>query len=216
MWINPLFETDARSEVAQLLGAHSLVTLVAEAPLRASHLPLLLEDDGESMRLVGHIPRVDPVADAIAAGERILCIVHGARAYVSAGWYEDPGLSTYNFSVAHLEGPAEAMTDPAELRAHLLELVRVHEQSKPSIDEGTWQPDDVANARIDTLLPAVMGFRIAVESAQAKTKLGQNRSQNDRASTRDRLRRSPAIEDRDIAERMEHAANAPDPRRPGH
>lgn len=216
MWINPLFETDARNEVAQLLGAHSLVTLVAEAPLRASHLPLLLEDDGESMRLVGHIPRVDPVADAIASGERILCIVHGARAYISAGWYEDPGLSTYNFSVAHLEGPAEAMSDPAELRAHLVELIRVHEASTPSVDEGPWQIDDVANERIDTLLPAVIGFRIAVESAQAKTKFGQNRSQGDRAATRDHLRRSPAPEDREIADRMDQAADAPDPRRPGH
>lgn len=216
MWINPLFDTDARREVAQLLGAHSLVTLVAEAPLRAAHLPLLLEDDGESMTLIGHIPRVDPLAEAITAGERILCVVHGARAYVSAGWYEDPGLSTYNFSVAHLEGRAESMTDPADLRDHLVELVHVHERAKPAVDDGPWAPDDVANARIDFLLPAVLGFRIAVDSAQAKTKLGQNRSQSDRASTRDHLRRSPAEEDREIARRMQEASEAPEPRRPGH
>ncbi|WP_441893799.1 FMN-binding negative transcriptional regulator [Microbacterium sp.] len=216
MWINPLFQADARNEVAQLLGAHSLVTLVAESPLRAAHLPLLLEDDGESMRLVGHIPRVDPVAQAIDAGERILCIVHGARAYVSAGWYDDPGLSTYNFSVVHLEGAATTMTDPAELRAHLVELVRVHEEAKPAVDAGPWQIDAVADARIDALLPAVMGFRITVDSAQAKTKFGQNRSHDDRVATREHLHRSPAAEDREIAERMDDAVDAPDPRRPGH
>ena len=216
MWINPLFEANARQEVAQLLGAHSLVTLVAEAPLRAAHLPLLLEDDGATMTLVGHIPRVDPLATAIAEGERILCIVHGARAYVSAGWYTGPGLPTYNFSVAHLEGHATAMTDSAELRLHLVDLVRTHEKTKPDVDGGPWQLDHVANARIDSLLPGVLGFRITVDSAQAKTKLGQNRTQEDRDSTREHLRRSSDEEDQEIARRMTEAASSPDPRKPGH
>ena len=135
--------------------------------------------------------------------------MHGARAYVSPDWYEDPGLPTYNFSVAHLEGPAEAMTDPAELRAHLVELVRVHEEAKPAVDAGPWQIDAVADARIDALLPAVMGFRITVDSAHAKTKFGQNRSHDDRVATREHLHRSPAAEDREIAERMDDAVDAP-------
>lgn len=216
MWINPLFDADARREVAQLLGTHSLVTLVAEAPLRAAHLPLLLEDDGETMTLVGHIPRVDPLAGALVDGAEILCIVHGARAYVSAGWYEDPGLSTYNFSVAHLQGRAETMSGERELRAHLVELVQVHEAAKPAVDAGPWRLDDVANARIDELLPAVLGFRIRVSTAQAKTKLGQNRSRADRISTQEHLRRSPEPEDREVAARMDEAIGVPDARRPGH
>lgn len=216
MWINPLFETDSRREVAKLLRAHSLATLVAEAPLRATHLPLLLEDDGETMTLVGHIPKVDPVAEAISAGERLMCIVHGARAYVSAGWYDDPGLSTYNFSVVHLEGRAEQMTDPAELRAHLLDLVAAHEEEHSHAGEPHWVPNDVANARIDSLLPAIIGFRVVVDVAQAKAKLGQNRSQLDRASTQEHLQRSAGTEDREIAHRMQEAEDAPDPRRPGH
>jgi len=211
MWINPLFEADARHEVTQLLRAHSLVTLVAEAPLRAAHLPLLLEDDGESMTLVGHIPRIDPLAAAIAEGAEILCIVHGARAYVSPEWYEAPGLSTYNFSVAHLQGHAAAMQDQAELRAHLVDLTRVHEARKSADGGEPWQIDAVADARIDALLPLVQGFRIRVETAQAKTKFGQNRSEGDRASTRAHLRRAAADEARAVAERMAQYEDGPGP-----
>lgn len=216
MWINPLFSADSRQEVAQLISAHALATLVVEAPMRAAHLPLLLEDDGERMTLIGHIPRVDPLSEAIAAGEEVLCIFHGARAYVSPDWYTAPGLSTYNFSVAHLQGRSEPMTETSELRAHLVDLTRAHEALKSPSDGGPWEIDDVADARIDGLLPLVMGFRIHVESAQAKTKFGQNRSQADRIATQEHLRRSADEEARMVAERMTETLQEPDARRPGH
>ncbi|MBO1751116.1 FMN-binding negative transcriptional regulator [Actinotalea sp. BY-33] len=216
MWVNPLFATEARAAVAALVRSHSLATIVTAEPLRAAHVPLMLEDVDGRMTLTGHIPRVDPVAEVIAAGERVLCVLHGPRAYVSAGWYGDPGLSTYNFSVAHLSGTASPMTEPTELRAHLVELVAEHEQTKAPVDDGPWELDEVAHARIDQLLPAVLGFRVEVDEAQAKVKLGQNRTHEDRASTREHLQASPREEERAVADLMATAEDAPEPRRPGH
>lgn len=209
MWINPLFEADTRRALAQLVSAESLATVVAEDPLRAAHLPLLLEEDADGgLVLLGHVPRADPVAEAVAAGARVLCIVHGPRAYVSPDWYEDVGLPTYNYAVAHLRGAAEPL-EPADTRAHLVDLIRVHEERKEPA-AGAWEPDEAAHARIDRLLPAVLGFRIRVEEAQAKEKLGQNRSEQDRRSTAAQLDRSERQEHHDVAalmrEREEPAA----------
>lgn len=218
MWVNPLFTADARQTVVELVRSQSLATLVAADPLRAAHLPMLVEpEDPQGIVLVGHIPKADPLAEAITAGERILCIFHGPRAYVSAGWYGDtPGLSTYNFTVAHLSGRATAMADDADLRAHLVDLVHVHEQRSTAGGGTPWQLDEVAHARIDQLLPAVIGFRIRVDEAQAKAKLGQNRTEEDRALTQAHLRDSGDSEHRRIAELMAEREDHRNPRKAGH
>lgn len=218
MWVNPLFSAETRSALRVLAESETLATLVAEAPLRAAHLPLLIEErDGDRITLVGHVPRVDPLAEAISSGGRVLCIFHGPRAYVSGGWYgRAPGLSTYNFAVAHLSGPAEPMEEQSELRAHLVELIRVHERRKEPADEGPWELDDRAQARIDQLLPAVIGFRVLVDEAQAKQKLGQNRTPEDRASTIEHLARSSQEEHREIARLMRIHEDGSAPRRAGH
>jgi transcriptional regulator len=218
VWVNPLFTADARQTVVELVRSHSLATLVAADPLRAAHLPLLVESgDADEIVLIGHIPKADPLAQAIIAGERVLCIFHGPRAYVSAGWYtQGPGLSTYNFTVAHLSGPASLMTDTADLRAHLVDLIGVHEQRATAGGGTPWQLDEVAHARIDQLLPAVLGFRIRVDEAQAKQKLGQNRSEDDRVSTAAHLRDSADGEQRDIAALMAQREDHRQPRKAGH
>jgi len=201
MWVNPLYSVDARRSVTALIAQESLATLVVADPLRAAHLPLLVEStepDGPLV-LAGHAPRADPLAEQMISGTRVLCVFHGPRAYVSPDWYGSPGLPTYNYSVAHLGGRTEAM-DETSLREHLLELIRRSEAARES--PTPWQPDPVALARLDSLLPAVVGFRIQVDQAQAKQKLGQNRSTGDRAGTRDQLGRSPRAEHRAVAELM--------------
>ncbi|ROP63764.1 FMN-binding negative transcriptional regulator [Curtobacterium sp. ZW137] len=223
MWVNPLFESDALDGVGALIAANSLATIVAASPLRAAHLPLLLETGGDTAGpghgttavLTGHVPRADPLAQAVLAGERLLCVFHGPRAYVSAGWYGGPGLPTYNFTVAHLSGRSELLgTD--DLREHLVELIRTEESRKAPVDAGPWTIDATADARIDQLLPAVIGFRVVVDDARAKAKLGQNRTTEDRRSTIEHLAESPVAEHRAIATAMHASEAAPEPRKAGH
>jgi len=203
MWINPLFAADARASVAELVRSHSLATLFVADPLHAAHLPLLLHQDGADLELIGHVPRADPLADAVLAGTQVLCVFHGPRAYVSPSWYTGPGLPTYNFTVAHLTGTVTAMQDPAELRAHLLDLVADHERFRTHDDRTEWSPDEAAHARMEQLLPQVVGFRIAVTHARAKAKLGQNRTPQDRARTATELAASHHVEENELAQLME-------------
>lgn len=202
MWINPLFSVEARVALRDLARSSSLATLITDDPLRVAHMPVLVEEDeaGELL-LLGHIPRADPLSGAIQAGQEILCVFHGPRAYVSAGWYEEVGLSTFNYSVAHLRGRSEEMS-VEDLECHLTQLIKMHEQNKEPSVGGEWQFDETARDRFDKLLPLVLGFRIRVDDAQAKEKIGQNRSAEDRTMTVMRLAESSREEHREMADLM--------------
>lgn len=198
MWINPLYETDTLTQVRRLIASQSLATVVVGDPLRATHVPLLLDDSGSELELLGHVPKADPVADALAHEARALCIFHGARAYVSASWYHTTGLPTYDFSVAHLEGPSAILSDAA-LRNHLMNLIELRESHKAAADDGPWHADHAAQERIEQLLPAIIGFRITVDVGQAKAKLSQNRSAVDRDDTATHLHNSSQPEEQEVA-----------------
>lgn len=202
MWINPLFSVETRDALRDLARSSSLATLVAETPLRAAHMPVLVgEDEAGELLILGHIPRADSLSKAIQEKQDILCIFHGPRAYVSAGWYQKVGLPTYNYSVAHLRGGSEEMSEE-DLESHLTQLIKIHEQHKDPSGGGEWQLDEAAQGRVEALLPEVLGFRIRVRDAQAKEKIGQNRSTEDRAMTAMRLAESSREEDREMADFM--------------
>ena len=202
MWVNPLYEISSRESALSLARENSLATVIVGDPLRAAHLPVLVEEDADgSLSLVSHIPLVDPVARALSAGERALVIFNGARSYVSPAWYTEPGLPTYNFVTLHAQGAAEPMRDEQELRAHLLDLIEVSETGR-NIPGAKWQPDAVAEARMNVLLPRIMGFRVRVDDMQAKAKLGQNRSAEDQVAVAEALAESPVEDDRTMADMM--------------
>src|SRR5215472_15821167 len=66
-----------------LLGSHG------PAGLTASHIPFLLEREGEELHLHGHLARPNPqVGDLARAGEA-LAIFTGPHIYISPRWYAD-------------------------------------------------------------------------------------------------------------------------------
>lgn len=202
MWVNPLYNLSSQLAAIGLMRQNKLATLVVADPLRAAHLPLLVEEQPDnSLCLIGHVPLVDPLASALRDGARVLVLFSGASSYVSPAWYTKPGLPTYNFLTVHAQGQAEPMVSKDELRAHLIDLIAVHERDH-RFDDGQWVPDDVALSRMNELLPHIMGFRIVVDEMQAKAKLGQNRSTEDQRRTATVLHESPLDNDRTIARLM--------------
>lgn len=209
MWVNPKYRVEAREAVIAMMTANPLAALVVAHPLRGSHMPLLVEQwDDDGLVLIGHIPRADPVAEAIAAAEPMLAIFTGAVGYVSSGWYRDVGLPTYNFTVVHATGTTEAMTDEDDTRAHLLDLIASREARKQIPGDHPWQPGSEALQRMEVLLPRIIGFRLRADEVQAKAKLGQNRSVADRVRAAAKLDASTRQEDGEVARQMREALRA--------
>jgi transcriptional regulator len=174
------FSMPDRSAIARLLHDHPFATLITPAtpdPL-VTHLPLICVADCEpGGTLVGHFARSNPHAGNATSAESI-AIFHGPHAYVSPSWYADPaaGVPTWNYAVVHAHGTLELADTPAGTRAILDALVQRFEAGR----QAPWQLG-LDRGRLDSMVSAIVGFRMKVRHVEAKFKLSQNRSADDRA-----------------------------------
>ncbi len=180
LYIPAHFAAPDRVAIARLLHDHAfatLVTAVAPEPL-VTHVPLIYVADCEPHgTLLGHFARANPHARN-AAGAESIAIFHGPHAYVSPSWYAEPAASvpTWNYAVVHAHGTLELARDPAETRAILDVMIHRFESPRRS----PWRPG-LERDRLDALVNAIVGFRMKVKRIDAKFKLSQNRSPEDRA-----------------------------------
>lgn len=163
-----------------LVERHDFATLVAITPEGAAeiaHLPVLLDRDGA--RLLVHAARANPIGQLALAGAPLTVVFQGPHGYVSAGWYEEPArqVPTWNYAVVHVHGRAVGPMASDELLEMLTRLSRRHEATSPS----PWRVEAMDEATRSSLLQAIVGFAIPIERIEAKFKLSQNRSAEDRA-----------------------------------
>lgn len=169
-------ETDP-ARIAALMAAHGFATLVSVrdgAPL-ASHLPLLFAPgEGPHGTLYGHLARANPQA-AFAPEERVLALFHGPHAYVSPSWYATPGVPTWNYCTVHARGRVRILADSA-LKAAVVRALTEHYDPTVALADGPV----LAPADWERMLGGIVAFAIEVDSLEAKFKLSQNRSPEDR------------------------------------
>src|SRR5688500_5138793 len=109
MHIQQAFELSDVEPARAIARAHPFATIVT-ADLRATHMPCLVEDEAGGLVIVGHVARADPVAAALAGP--VLLIFQGPHGYVSASWYEQDTIPTWNHVTLHVRGPPELIDDP--------------------------------------------------------------------------------------------------------
>jgi transcriptional regulator len=142
--------------------------------LMATHLPLLVKDDGPHGTLVGHFAKANPHA-AELAGRETLVVFPGAHSYVSPSLYvEQLSVPTWNYIAVHAYGVLQAVDDPAGKNGIVEELIQVHEPSY--LDR--WRAMPAGFVR--TMLAGIVGFRIPIARIEGKFKLSQNRSETER------------------------------------
>jgi transcriptional regulator len=167
---------DVLHDAMRQIGFATLVT----TDMEANHLPMLLQDG----MLRGHVARANPVWKA--GDGAALAIFLGPHAYVSPGWYPTKAetgkvVPTWNYLTVHARGAIRWIQDAGWLRAHVGALSDAHEAGRAE----PWAVTDAPAAYIDSLVRAIVGFEIAVETLEGKWKLSQNRNDADRAGVRD-------------------------------
>jgi transcriptional regulator len=174
---NVMEPDDVRPFVAAVAAAQ-LVTVGDDGLPDATFLPVLWEDD----RLVGHLARANAHWRRMVDGSPALAIVTGPDTYVSPSWYATKAehgkvVPTWNYSVVHLRGRILVHDDPDWVRALVTRLTDRHEGDR---DE-PWHVTDAPDDYIAKNLRPIVGVELVVESVEAKAKLSQNRSDEDRA-----------------------------------
>jgi transcriptional regulator len=139
-------------------------------PLLSTLLPLLPEpdDQGRLRTLLGHIPRRNPLVQALTAQPRVCVLFTGPQAYVSPACVSDPEWApTWNFAQVRIE--ATVRFNEAGIDEALSALTHAMEAREPS----GWTPASMGE-RYSTLSRAVVAFRAEVNRHQARFKLGQD------------------------------------------
>src|SRR5664279_3697079 len=116
-----------------LMVSHPLAALVtlSSAGLVASHIPMILEDDGSQFGTVkGHVARSNTQWSDLVPSVDALAIFAGPQHYISPSWYSVKAehgkvVPTWNYAVVHAYGPLKVIEDKQWLRAHVSSLTDV-------------------------------------------------------------------------------------------
>ena len=193
MYLPKHFAVDDQALLAQLIQEYPLATLVANlnGQLEVNHLPLMLSADKK--KLCGHIARMNPLIEVAQSSETaVTAIFNGPNAYITPAWYPSKKESgkvvpTWNYAVVHAQGNIKLIEDAKWLRSHVAQMTDIHEPTYQS----NWKLDDAPEEYVQTMLKAIIGIEIDIQSLVGKFKLSQNRPPEDYAAVVDELDQSP-------------------------
>lgn len=183
---NRTFHWDDRDAIRDFVREVAFGALFAGTPdgPRVVHLPVVWLDD---TTLGLHLARGNGIArwldDATA-----LFVAQGPDGYVSPDWYgEGPaGVPTWNYVTVELEGVLRRM-DRAALRAQIEQLGAEQEGRLP---KAPWTLDKVDPRAVESMLDAIVGYRLDISAWRGTLKLGQNKAEAVRLAAADGLEQS--------------------------
>jgi transcriptional regulator len=146
---------------------------VDDAPT-ATHLPLVIHDEGEHGVLEGHFARANPHWKSLA-GQETLVVFSGPHSYVSPSLYTNTqSVPTWNYIAVHATGTLELVDGDDNKDALLKNLIAIHEPAYA--DRWRQLPESYRKS----MLASIVGFRIPITKIEGKFKLSQNRPDQDR------------------------------------
>ena len=189
MYLPQSFRETRIPTLHDLIRTHPLATLVTltDDGLTANHIPMLVDPDPQPFgTLVGHVARGNSVwrADGPA-----LAIFTGPEHYISPSWYPEKQehgkvVPTWNYAVVHAHGRLRIHDDRDWLLRLVTRLTNTHEAQF----EQQWKVADAPADYIETLLKGIVGIELRIDKLEGKWKMGQNRSESDRAGAAGALR----------------------------
>ena len=128
-----------------------------------------------------------------------LAIFHGPHGSVSPSWYKtSPAVPTWNYAVVHAHGFLRARPERDFLDGVLRELTSQYEDHR----DVPWRLALVPSDMHERMASSIVAFEMRVTSLEAKYKLSQNRSVEDRNGTIDGLAKEGTAEASALADFM--------------
>ena len=210
MYIPKHFEVNDWEEITGFVArvrAADLVTVGSDGLLVGTLMPCIWDTssvgDSHYGSLVMHMARANPHWKSIEIGAAGLAIVHGPQAYISPSNYEGKMsdhkvVPTWNYQSVHLSGMVEVSEDVELLRQIVSDLTNVHERERVQ----PWSVQDADSKYMEAQLHGIVAITLRITSVEAKYKLSQNRSLEDRKRVIGDLESSPLSDDQEIADEM--------------
>lgn len=186
-----------RAILIEAMRAYSFAILFGPGPEgvpTATHLPLIVKDEGEHGVLEGHFAKANPHWKTLANHQtpheapretsretrhETLVVFSGPHSYVSpANYTEELSVPTWNYIAIHAYGVLELVEDNDAKDALLKDLIALHEPAYA--DRWRAMPEGFRR----TMLAGITGFRVPIARIEGKFKLSQNRNATERANIR--------------------------------
>ena len=197
MYIPAINRIEDRATINAFIQAYGFATVITDHDrLIASHLPVLFDEaDGAHGILRSHMARANEQWRQFQSDREVLCVFPGPHAYISPSWYvQQHTVPTWNYAAVHVYGfPKIVGAD--DLKTIVVDTTEKYEALMPK----PWTLP-LSEQEFDGMLKAIVGFTIAITRVEAKFKLGQNRSQEDREGTVRGLANSNHLPSLELAE----------------
>lgn len=165
MYLRPAFvETDI-TRIIGLIEANPFGLLVTNdgGAMDGSHIPFIVDREGDGLVLAAHLGRANAQADILAGG-RALAVFSGPHAYITPGWYEtQPSVPTWDYAAVHVHGVLEAVDD-AEGASAILRRLAVHDAMDFDIDA-------LGEKYRAAMLKGIRAFRLRPDKIEAQWKM---------------------------------------------
>lgn len=175
MYSPPYNQLGDRTERLAFVREHSFALLVTGTggTLHASHLPVLVEERGETLVLVMHMAKSNPQWHEFFDDE-VLVVFSGPHAYVSPRWYEQAErVPTWNYAAVHVYGSVRVIDDAAAKREAQAKLVQAYDPGWMSGFER------LSDEYLRNMLDGIVNFEVAVTRLETRWKLSQNRGRRE-------------------------------------
>jgi transcriptional regulator len=166
MHIEKAFCQGSLADARALVAEHPFATIVT-ADLRATHMPCLLDADAgdDELAILGHVACADPASASLDGP--LLLIFHGPHGYVSASWYGDDTIPTWNHVTLHVRGTPELFDDALPVLRRTVD----HFEARVA---HPWSLDRVPDTARD-MADQVVAFRLRETSWHLEAKLSQDK-----------------------------------------
>jgi transcriptional regulator len=168
MRIKDAFARDDVETARSIARAHPFATIVT-ADLHATHMPCLVDEDAEGLVLLGHVARADPACASLDGP--LLVIFQGPHGYVSASWYGEDIVPTWNHVTLHVRGTAQLCDDA-------LPVLRRTVEHFESAVEHPWSLERIGDAARE-MADRVVAFRLTADSWHGYAKLSQDKPRDE-------------------------------------
>ena len=211
MYIPPINRLEDWDEIERFVAAirsADLVTIDPSGLPIATLMPLIWKEfnseAGGYGKVIMHMARGNPQWRNVSENTQGLAIVHGAQAYISPSNYNNKFtdhkvVPTWNYQSVHLSGRVEISEDVDLLREIVSELSHHHESSRA-------EPWDIADSDphyFELQLKGIVAVILHVDKVEAKYKLSQNKSSEERQRIVEDLYQSGIVGEEEIASKMQ-------------
>jgi transcriptional regulator len=170
MRIKDVFRADSVATARAIVRAHPFATIVTRN-LRATHMPCLLDEQSDELAILGHVACADPASRELDGP--LLLVFHGPHGYISASWYEEETIPTWNHVTLHVRGTPRLFDDAMPV------LRRTVDHFEAAV-EHPWSLDRMGDTARE-MADQVVAFRLVATDWHAELKLSQDKPTGERA-----------------------------------